>query len=186
MLIKYSITERRVPELIPVLGVNHKPGGRLPLLSAFTLATLKMGATNFGAWCLVNRGTVGVNSLPKSVTRQRHRCDLNSGPSTPESSTLTTRLPYLIVVESKYYRLNSDCATQAVSPAMFHLHDKDIALNNFRAFHPKTEVKTNLWSDWQPMRQRNAGRDRERRTITGRSWMRIISQLIAGNRSLCA
>ena len=36
----YSITERRVPELIPVLGsqpagdVSRKPGGRLPLLSA--------------------------------------------------------------------------------------------------------------------------------------------------------
>ena len=36
----YSITERRFPELIPVLGsqpagdVSHKPGGRLPLLSA--------------------------------------------------------------------------------------------------------------------------------------------------------
>ena len=36
----YSITERRVPELIPVLGsqpagdVSYKPGGRLPLLSA--------------------------------------------------------------------------------------------------------------------------------------------------------
>jgi len=35
----YSITERRVPELIPVFGsqpaddVSHKPGGRLPLLS---------------------------------------------------------------------------------------------------------------------------------------------------------
>ena len=35
----YSITERRVPELIAVLGsqpageVSHKPGGRLPLLS---------------------------------------------------------------------------------------------------------------------------------------------------------
>ena len=136
MLKRYSITERRVPELIQVLGsqpasdVNHKPGGRLPLLfarPAVTLATLKMAATNFVAWCLVNRGTVGVNSLPKSVTRQRHRCNLNSGPSTPESSTLTTRLPCLIVVESKYYRLNSDCATQAVSPAMFHLHDKDIA-----------------------------------------------------------
>ena len=33
----YSIAERRVPELIPVLGsqlagdVSHKPGGRLPL-----------------------------------------------------------------------------------------------------------------------------------------------------------
>jgi len=35
-----SIAERRVPQLIPVLGsqptgdVSHKPGGRLPLLSA--------------------------------------------------------------------------------------------------------------------------------------------------------
>jgi len=36
----HSITEHRVPELIPVLGsqpagdVSHKPGGRLPVLSA--------------------------------------------------------------------------------------------------------------------------------------------------------
>jgi len=45
-----KITERRVQELIPVLGsqpagdVNHKPGGRLPLLSvrpAVTLAILR-------------------------------------------------------------------------------------------------------------------------------------------------
>ena len=51
----YSITERRVPKLIPVLGsqpagdVSHKPGGRLPLLStrpAVTPATLKRAATN--------------------------------------------------------------------------------------------------------------------------------------------
>jgi len=49
-----TIAERRVPELIPVLGsqpagdVSHKPGDRLPLLSArpaVTLATLKMAAT---------------------------------------------------------------------------------------------------------------------------------------------
>jgi len=55
----YSITERRVPELIPVLGsqpagdVSHKPGGRLPLLSArreVNPATLKRAATNFAAW----------------------------------------------------------------------------------------------------------------------------------------
>ena len=54
----YSIAESRVPELIPVLGsqpagdVSHKPGGRLPLLSArpaVTLATLKRAATNFAA-----------------------------------------------------------------------------------------------------------------------------------------
>ena len=54
----YSITERRVPELIPVLGsqpagdVSHKPGGRLP--SVFRQAcsyprNLKRAATNFAA-----------------------------------------------------------------------------------------------------------------------------------------
>ena len=36
---------------------------------------------------------MGVNSLPKTVARQRHDCDLNLGSSAPESSTLTTRLP---------------------------------------------------------------------------------------------
>jgi len=36
---------------------------------------------------------MGVNSLPKTVTRQCRGCDLNPGPSAPESSTLTTRLP---------------------------------------------------------------------------------------------
>jgi len=48
-----------VPELITVLGsqpagdASHKPGGRLPLLSArpaVTPATLKRAATNFAAW----------------------------------------------------------------------------------------------------------------------------------------
>jgi len=34
-----------------------------------------------------------MNSLPETVTRQRSGCDLNPGPSAPESSTLTTRLP---------------------------------------------------------------------------------------------
>ena len=55
----YTTTERRVPELIPVLSsqstgdVSHKPSGRLPLLSArlaVTLATLKRAATSFTAW----------------------------------------------------------------------------------------------------------------------------------------
>ena len=36
---------------------------------------------------------MGVNSLPKTVIRQRRGCDLNLGPIAPESSTLTTRLP---------------------------------------------------------------------------------------------
>jgi len=55
----YSIAERRVPQLIPVVGsqpagdVSHKPDGRLSLPSAWpavTLATLKRAATNFADW----------------------------------------------------------------------------------------------------------------------------------------
>ena len=56
---RYSITERKFPELMPVLGsqpagdVSHKPGGRLPVHSAKPAvppATLKRAATNFAAW----------------------------------------------------------------------------------------------------------------------------------------
>ena len=36
---------------------------------------------------------MGVNSLPKTVTRQLRGCDLNTCPSAPESSMLTIRLP---------------------------------------------------------------------------------------------
>ena len=42
----YSITERMIPELTPVLGsqsvgdVSHKPSGRLPLLAARPAVTL--------------------------------------------------------------------------------------------------------------------------------------------------
>jgi len=55
----YSITKRRVPEPIPVLGsqpagdASHKPGGRLPLLSArptVTPAALKRATASFAAW----------------------------------------------------------------------------------------------------------------------------------------
>ena len=93
---QYSSTERRVPELIPyihipVLGsqpagdVSHKPGGRLPLLFARPVVTPEVSV-------LGERGTMGVNSLPKTVTRQHRGCGLNPGPSASESSTLTTRL----------------------------------------------------------------------------------------------
>jgi len=40
--------------------------------------------------------------LPKTVNRQRRGCDLNPGPSAPESSTLTTRLPSHLVNSVKY------------------------------------------------------------------------------------
>ena len=35
----------------------------------------------------------GCEQFSETVTRQRRDCDLNPGPSAPESSTLTTRLP---------------------------------------------------------------------------------------------
>jgi len=95
----YSIAEHRVPELIPVLGsqsagdVNHTPDGRLPLPSARPAVTPQplrglLPISLLGE----QRGTMGVNSLPKTVARQRRGCDLNPGPTAPESSTLTTRL----------------------------------------------------------------------------------------------
>jgi len=86
--------------MIPVLGsqpagdISHQPGGRLPLLSAkpaVTPATLKRAGTIF--FLLGEQRGMGVNRLPKTVTRQRRDCDLSPGPSAPESSTLTTRLP---------------------------------------------------------------------------------------------
>jgi len=63
--VQVNVARTRLPSvgfrscMIPVLGsqpagdVNHKRGGRLPLLSArpaVTLATLKRAATNFAAW----------------------------------------------------------------------------------------------------------------------------------------
>jgi len=94
----YSIAERMVPELIPVLGsepagdVSHKPGGSITFRQARSYPHNPYeGCYQFR--CLVNRGTMGVNSLPKTVTRQRRGCDLNPRPSAPEFSTLTTLLP---------------------------------------------------------------------------------------------
>ena len=75
---RYSITEHRIPELIPVLSsqhagdVSHKPGDKLSLLStrpAVTLTTLKRAATNFAAWWTEARWvwTVCLRLLPDSV-----------------------------------------------------------------------------------------------------------------------
>ena len=61
----YTITDCRVPELIPVFGsqpagnLSHKLGGRLSLLSArpaVTLAIVKMAATNFASRKLMAKG----------------------------------------------------------------------------------------------------------------------------------
>ena len=56
---------------------------------------------------------MGVNGLPKTVTRQRRGCDLNLGPSAPESSTLTTRLP------SAVFRYMALCSSVCLSQVGF-------------------------------------------------------------------
>jgi len=85
----YSITERWVPELIPVLGsqpagdviINptvgchyFPPGLQLPSQPLRgMLPVLLLGH-------LVNRGTMGVNSLPKTVTPTASRLRFEPGP----------------------------------------------------------------------------------------------------------
>jgi len=58
---------------------------------------------------------MGVNSLSKTVTRQRRGCELNPGPSAPESSTLTTRLLSHLV-----YNNSSNCQRRYIQ-RMFQL-----------------------------------------------------------------
>ena len=71
----YSITDRRVPELIPVLGsqpagdVSHNPAvGCHYFLPGLQLPSQHLRGL-LPVHCLVNRGTMGVNSLPKTVTQ---------------------------------------------------------------------------------------------------------------------
>jgi len=90
---------------------------------------------------------MGVNSLPKTVTRQRRGCDLNSGPSAPESSTLTTRL------QSHRWRHLKDCSYR-LSEVYFDIYvlssllkkrrDKFLSRYNCAANH-FCEFSINIW-----------------------------------------
>ena len=63
---------------------------------------------------------MGVNSLPKTVTRQRRYCDFNPGPSAPKSSTLSTRATRSRDVLSLiYYVLNADSGRYADTLASY-------------------------------------------------------------------
>ena len=57
-----------------------------------------------------------MNGLPKAVSRQRRDCDLNSGPSAPESSMLTTWLLIHPVVQ--YIGLQSTSPLQELACCM--------------------------------------------------------------------
>jgi len=59
---------------------------------------------------------MGVNGLPKTVTRHRRGCDLNAGPSAPESSTLTTPL-----TSNKILKHLTVCVAAAILVAMLNI-----------------------------------------------------------------
>ena len=83
---RFLAVSQQVTRVInPAVGCHYFPSGpQLPSPSLRGLLEFR---------CLVNIGTTGVNCLLKTVTRQRRDCDLNPGPSAPESRTLTTQLP---------------------------------------------------------------------------------------------
>jgi len=61
---------------------------------------------------------MGVNSLPKTITRPRRGCDLNPGSSALESSTLTTRLPLHILANKTTFKTDVDSAFSPDKPAL--------------------------------------------------------------------
>ena len=93
----YSITERRVPELSPVLGrqptsdLSHKPGGRLPLLSA----VLSMGQqcqkqhqqSRIGS---AQRCTFHLSRLPMDIQCDSHATEAAAPTTTVQQLTFLT------------------------------------------------------------------------------------------------
>jgi len=68
------------------------PGrGDFPAFTPAEAGTRFSDSKGMQGW--VDLGTVGVNSLPKTATRQRRDCDSNQCSSEPESGTLTTQPP---------------------------------------------------------------------------------------------
>ena len=129
-----------IPKLIPVLGsqpsgdVSHKPGGRLPLLSArpaVTPTSLRRAAANFAAWWTESRWVWTV------CLRQRRSCHLKSGPSAPESSTLTTRLP-------SHYKV---CV--CIQESHKHVDDADLEVEIQRELEEEEEALRSAWKTRQ-------------------------------------
>ena len=79
---------------------------------------------------------MGVNSLPKTVTRQRRDCDLNRGPSAPESSTVTTQLytasPIYVCMCVYYMRLCSGVLYGIAPPLPSPVRSAKIHVNKSR------------------------------------------------------
>jgi len=58
---------------------------------------------------------MGVNSTPKTVTRQRSGCDLNPGPSAPKSSTLTVILYISLKKKIRLADLSEEASSEQIN-----------------------------------------------------------------------
>jgi len=94
----YSITERRVPELITVLGsqpagdVSHKPGGRLPYFPPSLQLTPQPLIGMLPSLLFGEQRHDGCEQFAQDCYQTASRLQFEPRPSAPESSTLTTRL----------------------------------------------------------------------------------------------
>ena len=102
-MVSHTQNEHRVPELIPVLSSqpagdrSHKPGGRLPLLSArpvvaFPAADYHCSLAGTKLYYIVTEAHLCKQHV-QVCTRQRDSRDSNPRPVDHKSSSLTTRPP---------------------------------------------------------------------------------------------
>jgi len=89
-----------------------------------------------------------VNSLRKTVTRQRSDCGLNTDPSAPKSSTLTTRLPTCTDYFSLIARQNMSAVSTA-SGCIVRTVDASVILMLASEDVVDCEWKfRQMWSQW--------------------------------------
>jgi len=114
-----------------------------------------------------------VNSLPKTVTRQRRGCELNPRPSAPESSTLTTRLttqPVLLCTnpaDAAINKISSNRQFSSTCDRRRHTHRHGAVASS--ALAERRAVKMQLTHETEPRRrQQERGRRSEADTLGSR------------------
>jgi len=109
-----------------------------------------------------------VNSLPKTITRQRRCCDLNPGPSAPESSTLTTRLfayfRSVYIYRSRHLAVSVKCKQVATvliakGPSAAATYEITLTISTARRIFPLLEW-VGRWPPKLPLSMRGSGSPR--------------------------
>jgi len=120
-------------------------------MPAATLRRISMKGTKF--YCLVNRGTLGVNNLPRVVARIVPRQESNPQPLDHESSATTTTPPSHMYAVQMYIGLS--------------VYSAGKQFGGVRSTSCKTTWSHVDWTvtDWSPRNYPHSGRGIERRPI---------------------